>query len=737
MMNNKLTSQIPQELIELNQWVAWKGEKKDNGKMTKIPINPATGIYAKTSDPETWGSFTDAVRCCQEKELNGIGLVFSDQDPFVGIDFDNCIDENGSINSEVERFIKDVNSYAEKSPSGKGIHIIARGKLPGPGKRTGMMEMYDEKRFFTITGERLPESSASINDAGDTIKRIYKGFAQEERAIENINTDDEFLLQKAMTANNGAKFKALWEGDWSGYKSESEADLALCKILAFHCAGDKARISQLFKKSGLYRPKWNEPHFADGRTYGEGTIQKALCRKTNTCQTELKAGIEYNKGEGFKMTDLGNAERLVYSFGDQIRYCHAWKAWLIWDGVRWVVDDTEKIKQLSKKVVRLIYEEATKAKDDDKRRALVRHALSSENEYRICSMIKLAQSEMVITPKEFDNNPFLLNVNNGTIDLRTGKLRPHQREDFITKLAPVDFDEKAISPLWYAFLNQIMDGNYSLISFLQRAVGYSLTGDVSEQCLFIFFGSGANGKSTFLNTIGYMFGDYSQQMPTETLMVKTRGAIPNDVARLKGSRFITASEAEAEHRFAESLVKQMTGGDTITARFLHKEFFDFEPTHKIFLGTNHKPVIQGTDYAIWRRIRLVPFEITIPENERDKHLVSKLQKEISGILAWAVKGCLEWQKCGLGTPEEVLKATNEYRNELDIINDFITECCVLGSDYEVLTKDIYEKYKEWCEENGDSALSKRALTTCLREKSFKPARAGRSGTRGWRGLCLQ
>lgn len=735
---NDLT-QLPTELINRTQWVAWKGEIKDNGKMTKIPIDPNTGNYAKANAKSTWGTFDDAMKCWEENQLDGIGFMFAEWDPFVGIDFDNCVGPDGAVQPEVQKLMKTIDSYAEVSPSGKGIHIIARGKLPGPGKRNALMEIYDKNRFFTVTGQKLPEASSTVAEVGDLITNIYNlGVTPEKQSIDTsrLCSEDEVLIQKALAAKNGRKFASLWKGDISGYKSDSEADLALCRLLAFWTAGDTARMGRLFEQSALYRPKWDEPHFEDGRTYGDGTIQKAVFQAIDNYQPELKAGGTSDKARNFKQTDLGNAERLIHYFGDQIRYCHPWKSWMIWDDVRWVMDETGKIQQLAKKVVRLIYKEATYYNDEMKRKALARHAMQSESENRIRAMISLAQSEVAISPREFDNNPFLLNVNNGTIDLRTGKLQPHRKEDFITKLAPVDFDEKALSPLWDRFLNDIMDGNTDLISFLQRAVGYSLTGDVSEQCLFIFFGSGANGKSSFLSTIGYLLGDYSQQTPTETLMVKTKGAIPNDVARLKGSRFITASEADAEHRLAESLIKQMTGGDTITARFLHREFFDFDPTHKIFLGTNHKPVIRGQDYAIWRRIRLVPFEITIPEKERDKHLTGKLKQEIEGVLAWAVKGCLEWQRNGLGMPKEVSKATDEYKNEMDIINDFITERCVIGSDLKVATKDLYEAFKEWCERNGDRAIAKRTLATRLREKGYKPDRVDRAGTRGWKGLNL-
>jgi putative DNA primase/helicase len=727
-------NQIPQELIERNQWVAWKGEIKDSNKMTKIPIDPHTGSYAKANDSNTWSSFDEAVACCRENKLNGIGFVFTEKDPFVGIDFDNCIHPDGTVHPEVQKLIQTLRSYTEISPSGKGVHVIAKGKLPGSGRRNGLFEIYADKRVFTVTGNKLPEASDSIEDREEIISRLYKGMPAAHN--NTVDMDIENLIHKAMTANNGEKFKTLWHGHTSGYPSESEADLALAQILAFWSDGNAQKIDLLFRKSGLYRPKWDEPHYQDGKTYGEITVQKAVQSMAGRFQPMVKTSAVKNHLE-FKNTDLGNAERLVHHFGDSIRYCHAWKSWMIWDGIRWKMDETDQIKLLAKKVVRMMYDEARDMNDDDKRRALIKHAMSSESEYRFRSMINLAQSEVAITPQEFDKNQYLLNCNNGTIDLRTGRLLPHRKENFITKLAPVAFDEKAISPLWDKFLKKIMNNNPSMISFLQRAIGYSLTGDISEQCLFIFWGSGANGKSTFLNTIGNMLGDYAQQTPTETLMVKRQGALSNDVARLKGARFVTASEAEGSHTFAESLLKQMTGGEQLSARFLYQETFSFYPSHKIFLGTNHKPDITNLDAGIWRRLNLVEFNITIPEEERDKHLVNKLQEEISGILNWAIKGCLDWQRHGLCMPEEVKKANAEYRNEMDIISDFISDCFFVGPGYEVLTRDLYTRYIEWCEKNGDKAMSKRVLMHRFREKGFQPFRSSKDGARGWKGLCLK
>ena len=742
MIFSTIIKNVPNDLANTPQWVSWSGTIGKNGKMSKIPINPRTGSFAKTSDPATWGTFEMAIDYSQKNDLPGIGFVFTKDDDFVGIDLDDCIEPaTYRVNSKMLEIVNCLDTYTEVSPSGRGLHLIAKGKLPEGSRRSGKVEMYDDRRFFTITGDTLNERSTEVKDRSTEIMKVYQSiFGQPKTRTEKPSNktmlDDQVLIEKAKSAENGSKFKKLWSGDFSAHSSQSEADLSLCRILAFWTGRDKDRIDGLFRQSGLFRPKWDIPHFGGGKTYGQATIEKAIEADGEV----YKAGKLIVKAElkqlEFKLSDLGNAERLVHDFGDQIRYCHAWKKWLIWDGVRWAVDQSGRIYQLAKKVVRKIYGDAQTGNGYGLRTAIAKHAIASESDSRIKAMVALAQSEVPITPDMLNSNPWLLNCLNGTIDLRTGELLPHQIEHFITKLASVEFDPNATCPLWHQFLIRIMDENEQLIKFLQRAIGYALTGETSEQCLFIFYGCGANGKSTFLQTLGCLLGDYSISTPTETLLVKRRGAIPNDVARLKGARFVVASESDVEQRLAESLIKQMTGGDTITARFLHQEWFDFEPTHKVFFGTNHRPVIKGTDYAIWRRIRLVPFEITIPEEERDKDLFDKLKDEASGILAWAVKGCLDWQQRGLGVPEEVKEATDSYREEMDALGEFLKDCCYQKAEAKVSSKQLYEAYSLWCQDNGQELVGQRAFSSALREKGFKPCRIGSRGSRGWAGLEL-
>jgi len=433
-----------------------------------------------------------------------------------------------------------------------------------------------------------------------------------------------------------------------------------------------------------------------------------------------KPAQSLNPTETINETDLGNARRLVRRHGENIRYCHAWGTWLLWRGTHWEHDRNEEIQRLARDTVASVYAEAAQAGDDDRRKALAKWALKSESRSRLVNMVETAKAEIYVLHNDLDADLGLLNCLNGTIDLRTGAIRPHSQEDLITKLCPTTYNPDMDCPLWEAFLWRIMGGNQGLIDFLQRAIGYSLTGLITEQCLFFMYGVGANGKSTFVNTIASMLGDYAQKAPTEMLMAKYNATIPNDIARLPGSRFVVAAEIEEGRRLAESLVKDLTGGDTMVARYLHQEFFEFKPTHKLWVYGNHKPIIKGTDEGIWRRMRLIPFEVTIPKAEQDEALCTKLQDELPGILAWAVRGCMEWQRDGLGMPAAVQDATQAYRAEMDTITAFLTECCIVdpNGNYAARASHLYKAYAEWCKNNGESAISGTRFGNTLRERGF-------------------
>jgi putative DNA primase/helicase len=454
------------------------------------------------------------------------------------------------------------------------------------------------------------------------------------------------------------------------------------------------------------------------------SIQKKVKRMP---KSERVKSVALKKFRPF--SDVGNAKTLVDLHGPNIRYCYSSAKWLVWNGKKWTEDNTGEINRLAKDTVLRIWSVVPRTRDDDERNRLGKHALRSQSDQRINAMINVAKSEpgIPVTVDELDSDSWLLNVANGTLELKTGKLRPHRREDLLTKFVPVPYFPKATCPTWEAFLHRIMEGNEESITFLQKAVGYSLTGSGQEQVMFILHGSGANGKSTFISTVLALMGDYARQTPTETLLTRRGNGITNDVARLKGARFVAAVEAEDGKQLAEAFIKQLTGGDKITARFLYREFFEFDATFKLFLAVNHKPKIKGTDHAIWRRIHLVPFNLTIPAKERDNQLGEKLRNELPGILRWAVEGCLLWQKEGLGVPESVREATSEYRSEMDVIGDFIEECCVVDPAANTPFRHLYGNYITWCSENGQLNVSPAEFGQRLAEHGFDSDRNKKIG----------
>jgi len=390
------------------------------------------------------------------------------------------------------------------------------------------------------------------------------------------------------------------------------------------------------------------------------------------------------------------------------------------------------------------------------------HVKSSLATAKLKALVESAQSEpgIPVQPEDLDGDRWLLNCPNGTLDLRTGIPRPHRQADLLTKCLPVAYDPHAACPTWERFFWRIMGGTTRdedtedmtagalenrqaadqrakrLIGFLQRAIGYSLTGETREQCLFVLHGSGANGKSTCLEVLQTLLGDYAQSTPSASLLAKDRhDGIPNDIARLRGARLVTAVEIGQGRRLNEELMKRLTGQDTMTARFLHAEFFDFRAEFKLFIACNHLPTITGTDHAIWRRIRLIPFTVTIPETEQDKDLPAKLQAELPGILRWAVEGCLAWQREGLGTPEEVIEATKDYRASMDVFEGFLADECYRLPGAQAKASELYDSYERWCNANDVEALNKRAFGMRLSDSGFTPDK-GTGGTRMWKGIGL-
>ncbi len=481
---------------------------------------------------------------------------------------------------------------------------------------------------------------------------------------------------------------------------------------------------------------------------GENTESVANAKAKENTDVEENTEVGENAADqaktppikAFALTDLGNAERFVYQHSANVRYCALTRCWSIWNGRYWEEDVTEQIYHLACGTIRDIPREAELYSVDGSRRAKVlKWATQSEARERVRAMVELAQPapEVAIRPDLFNQDPWLLTCRSGTLNLKTGELQPHQRQDYISKLAPVEYDPQATCPTWERFLDCIFAQRTSLIDYVQKICGYCLTGNTDEHDFYFLYGNGANGKSTLIKTLMALLGnDYARQASSSALTARCTDSIGEDIAVLQGARLVAAVELDEGRKLAEGLLKQLTGGDLVRARMLYANSFEFLPTFKLLLASNHKPTITGTDNGIWRRIKLIPFTVAVPEAQQDPQLFGKLQAELPGILNWCLAGCLKWQQEGLDTPAEVKGATSGYREDSDLIGAFLEENVSLKSpDARIQVKVLYENYQRWMESAGERTLSMRRFNDRLKERGYQSV-AGTGNLKFWQGIGL-
>lgn len=461
----------------------------------------------------------------------------------------------------------------------------------------------------------------------------------------------------------------------------------------------------------------------------------------------------------FPLNDDGNADRFVLRCGEHIRHCVQHETWLSWDGMRWVADTFGPVRNAAIGVMREFLQAAREvdavrmeAEPDGEgaaqpvsspasRGTLLNFALRSGNAAAVESMLRFAGDRLAVNANQLDGDPWSVNCLNGTLDLQAGILKPHDPKELLTKLVPVAYDPKARCELWEKHLLTVFNGDQDLVDYFQKIVGYTLTGLTSEHQFFVLYGRGRNGKTVTLETLRALFGEYARNTPASTFLTSMqRSEIRNDVARLNGARFVTTSETAAGARIDTAMIKSITGGEVVTARFLHSEHFDFVPRFKLFMATNEAPEVPAHDMAIWERIRLIPFTVTIPPEQRDKQLLEKLTtpESLEGILAWAVRGCLRWQVEGLTPPESVRTATGEYRNVMDDVGAFLEECCEVNpgsGDYRVRPGELLKAYQAWAIERGETPMTQKILAARMGSKGFESKKA--NGERTYRGVRLK
>jgi putative DNA primase/helicase len=738
--------QAPNELKQTPRWVCWRlVQKPGKTKPDKIPIDPKTGQAAKSNDTSTWGTFDQALAAKEKFDCTGIGFMLGNG--VFGIDMDHCFID-GVMSDIATEVIETMNSYTELSPSGTGVHIIAFGTKPAGSCRRGGVEMYESGRFLTVTENSLG-TPRRVRDCTEAAKQVHAKYIAQQPVVQGTRrparTEQE-IMDIMLRSKVGAKIRPLMDGDISAYASQSEADLALCNYSAFFSGRDAQMIDNIFRQSGLMRDKWDERRGQS--TYGEITIKKAIesCleiynSRSDSSQKKQEAAMDF--GEVEYWGDVKNAARLIRSMAGNMRFNVEYKKWMHWTGLVWAMDEGEAVLfKYAKSVIKSIANEAVAADSENTKKRLFSEARRLSDVQKQKNMIEQASklAEVQVFFKDLDKDPFLVTCKNGTLDLRTGELRPPKRDDLITKSIETIYDLQAQCPNWLAFLDLIMGGNQGMITFLQRSVGYTLTGVTDERCIFILWGSGRNGKSTFTENIAYLMGSHAGKTRSETLLAKKWGdAIPNDVAALNGKRLVYAAETGQGRKLDEERIKELTGDkDTITARFMRGEFFDFIPEFKLWLHTNHKPDIKGTDDGIWDRIRLIPFTVRIPDDKlKPRRIVdAELKAEWPGILAWAVRGCLDWLRDGLALPDQVRTCTKVYREENDPLKDFFDDTCLIEPKASVSNAAIWQAYQAWGKANGEQFLmGRKQLSITFAELGFVQYRG--HGPRRWMGISLR
>lgn len=433
-------------------------------------------------------------------------------------------------------------------------------------------------------------------------------------------------------------------------------------------------------------------------------------------------------------SDIGFARRLVHEARGTLRYCRETKSWLAWNGKRWLKDDGLAAQHVAKRVSDMLWRELAELPSDDDRKRAVPFVKSASSARAIDAAVKLARSEpgVTVSMTELDCKPYLLNVANGTLDLKTLELLPHNPEHLLTHLADVEFDSLATCPAWEKFISDVTDNDDALAGFLQRSCGLALSGDVSEHALWLHYGEGRNGKSTLLNILGELLGSYYGPAPMDMLLIKHGRSKEQETmfANLAGKRLVTSVEADSGVRFSEATVKLLTGGDTVAARHLYGAYWSLTPSWKLHVAANHKPIVRGQDEGIWRRLMLTPWMVTFDGNREDKGLKDKLRSEFPGILGWCVVGFQKWLANGLVPPESVTAATSEYRSENDVLAQWIDECCIRQETAAAKALDLYRSFKGWADERGEFCPSSKAMGSQLERMGFRKERPSGGPYRG-------
>lgn len=759
---------LPSALRTSGLFCCWRLEEREGSeKPTKVPYNPRTGGKAQSTNPDTFAPLSVALEAVERDGYSGIGVgLFG---VLGAIDIDHCIDDNGELSPMAFDVMDTMQGYTETSPSGKGLRILFtvpsgfqydKTRYYINNQRAGL-EVYvagSTQKYVSITGNAWTPG-LDLQERGEQLAAVLEKYMRRPAADRptppapavpstpsgTADLDDVALIERAKQSKGGTAFADLWAGNIAGYKSHSEADMALCNALAWWTNGDAQRVDRLFRQSGLYREqKWNRRQ--SGSTYGAITVQNAVssCRggydpgRYNSFglswDAPIGGGSDAAKTASVKppdFSDAGNA--IVFSgiYQNELIYVDA-LGWLWWNGRKWERDDHKAMTWALDLSARMLKEaitvnreallkhaeaqakyaesgdpgdgEAVKTAEEEKKRAkaYLTHAQNLRGATRLRNMLELSKPALVLKADKLDANPIDLNTPAGIVNLTTGQLRPHERFAYcsqITEAAP----SANGAGMWVDFLQTITSGDGSVQGFLQLVAGMALIGTVYQEGIVIAYGGGRNGKSTFFNALGQVLGDYTGSIDVKTLTTD-RGNKGASLAMLRGKRLVITGELEEHQRLSVATLKQVASTDKLTIEEKYRQPETVKQTHTLILFTNFLPRVGSTDGGTWRRLIVVPFNATIPPGGGIQNFADVLVKEAGGaILAWAVEGAVNFVRNGfkLDIPDAVAMATEEYRQREDWLNNFINERCVKEPNAREGARALYLEYKAWAQDAGE------------------------------------
>jgi P4 family phage/plasmid primase-like protien len=672
--------------------------------------------------------------------MTGVGLAHLPGMGIVALDFDNVIGPDGSLPPEVEAAIS--GTYAEISPSGSGVRAFLRGDLGNHKSAQSAeyaygFEVFSTTGFVTFTGDLLPAArSAGLEDvvapAGEAVRALCKVRfrAANSNAAPGRQDSDDFMLGREPRLILSDEEIRDYLSDLDPSRGRDEW-IRVGMALHHQTGGEGFDLWDVWSSEGHQYPGTDAL-----RVQWRSFKAEAPGRPQVTFRTVLGMSRDARAAKGLPARGTAGPEIAPAAFsedyladafsrklGEDWRFVSAWGQWYQWTGRVWRRDDTRAVFDQ----IRGICREAARRASEIKSR------LSKASTTSAVEWLARGDRRHAAAPDTWDNDPWLLNTPRGIVSLRDGRLGPHYRGAYMTKSAAAS--PQGDCPTWRQFLDTITGGDASLQAYLQRVAGYCLTGDIREHALFFAHGTGANGKSVFVNTLTEILGDYAQTAGMDMFMDSRNDRHPTELADLRGARLIVANETEQGRRWAESRIKSLTGGDRIRARFMRQDFFEYSPQFKLMVVGNHRPSIRNLDEAMRRRLQLIPFAVTIPKEKRDQRLPQRLLDERDGILAWALEGCLLWQAEGLSPPDCVRAATDEYFEAEDAVARWLEDNCELGDKLESSSADLFADWSRWCSANGESEGTQKRLTETLKGRGFAPTRTRLA--RGFRGVGVR